>query len=527
MSSANGQDGYSASPGSERSLVVSPRAFAVLASVLLAAMLTVQLGSIRQEVQTWDEAMVLAAGYSYWKTGDYRMNRETPPLWKLACAVPLLFMDLNLPVRDPSWRNRDAVAFGSAFLYHNRRSPEDILLPARCVTIGLSLAFALLVAIWTKRRAGGLAGLIALAFVAFDPNVLAHGRYVTTDLAAAAFSFLACILWEAALNRPTLFRFGVAGLALGAAVTVKFSVLFVLPVCLVLTLLRPPPLKVLVRGLPLAFAGLVAVLVAAYGGSGSVYLDGLHELANHDAAGHQSYLLGMVSTNGWAYYFPVVFAVKVPLAILVSLGLAVFVVFRKPFDPRLNAVLIVPVVLFAATTLFARIDIGVRHLLPIFPFLYAGLAIVLAKRVPLAIVVPLLAALIAESLAVYPNYLAFFNVAAGGPSRGPLYLLDSNIDWGQDTLELREWLAAHKNPRVCGAYFGNALPAFYGIHESAVPTSEARTIQAGCVVAVSVTPLYGLYAPGDPYRWLRAHQPVAKLGYSIYVYDFRRDSIKR
>ena len=389
------------------------------------------------------------------------------------------------------------------------------------MTIGLSLAFGLLVAIWTKRRAGGLAGLIALAFIAFDPNILAHGRYVTTDLAAAAFSFLACIVWEAALDRPEPVRFGVAGLALGAAVTVKFSVLFVLPVCFVLTLLRPPPLKALAIGLPLTFLALVAVLIGSYGGSGSVYIDGLHELANHDAAGHQSYLLGMVSANGWPYYFPIVFAVKVPLAILVVIGLAIFVLLRKGFDPRANAVLIVPVVIFGATTLFARIDIGVRHLLPIFPFLYAGLAIVLARRVPPVVFTPLLAVLIAESLAVYPNYLAFFNIAAGGPAQGPLYLLDSNIDWGQDTLKLRNWLDAHENPRVCGAYFGNAWPILYGIQESPIPRSEEATIRARCVVAVSVTPLYGLYAPGDPYKWLRSYQPVARLGYSIYVYDFR------
>jgi hypothetical protein len=144
--------------------------------------------------------------------------------------------------------------------------------------------------------------------------------------------------------------------------------------------------------------------------------------------------------------------------VLTFMGLATLALLRKRFEFRANAVLIVPVVLFAATTLFSRIDIGVRHLLPIFPFLYAGLAIVLAKRVPLAIIIPVLVGLIVESVAVYPNYLAFFNVAAGGPARGPLYLLDSNIDWGQDTLKLRGWLAAHNNPRVCGAYFGNGCP---------------------------------------------------------------------
>lgn len=484
-------------------------------------MLVTQIGSIRQETQTWDEGSLLAAGYSYWKTGDYRMNRAHPPLWKLACAFPLLFLDLRVPVSDPSWEKRDDTAFGSAFLYHNRRSPDDILFPARCMTIALTLGLALLVALWTKRRAGAFAGLIALTLVAFDPNILAHGRYVTTDLAAAAFSFLACILWEAALERPSVFRFGLAGLALGAAVTVKFSALFVLPVCLVLTLLRPPPRKVLALGLPLAFAVLVAVLLACYRGAGSVYLDGLRELAEHNAAGHESYLLGMISSSGWRYYFPVVFAVKVPFAVLVLTALAAFALWRKRGDARAHAVLIVPLVIYTAIALFTRIDIGVRHLLPLFPFLYAGLAIVLARRAPTALVALGLFALIAESLAVYPNYLAFFNLAAGGPARGPLYLLDSNIDWGQDTKKLRAWLDAHGNPRVCGAYFGNALPAYYGIEELPVPASASGAARAGCVVAVSVTPLYGLYAPGDPYRWLRAYEPEARIGYSIYVYDFR------
>ncbi|HMD01848.1 MAG TPA: phospholipid carrier-dependent glycosyltransferase [Candidatus Baltobacteraceae bacterium] len=488
---------------------------------MLATMLVAQIGSIREETQTWDEATLLAAGYSYWKTGDYRMNRAHPPLWKLACAFPLLFLDLRVPLDDPSWEKRDDTAFGTAFLYHNRRSSDDILFPARCVTIALSLGLAVLVALWTKRRAGTLAGLIALTLVAFDPNILAHGRYVTTDLAAAAFSFLACILWESALGRPTSLRFLAAGLALGVAVAVKFSALFVLPVCLVLTLLRPPPPKALARGLSVAFAALVALLLACYRGAGSVYLDGLHELAEHNATGHESYLLGTISSSGWRYYFPVAFAVKVPFAVLLLGALAAWALWRKRGDPRAHAVLIVPLVIFAAIALFTRIDIGIRHLLPLFPFLYAGLAIVLARRVPAALVALGLFALVAESLAVYPNYLAFFNLAAGGPARGPLYLLDSNIDWGQATKKLRAWLDAHGNPRVCGAYFGNALPAYYGIDEAPVPASARAAARTGCVVAVSVTPLYGLYAPGDPYRWLRAHEPLARVGYSIYVYDFR------
>jgi len=132
--------------------------------------------------------------------------------------------------------------------------------------------------------------------------------------------------------------------------------------------------------------------------------------------------------------------------------------------------------------------------------------------------------LTAESASSYPNYLAFFNAAAGGPKAGPRYLLDSNIDWGQDVKKLRSWLHARNIESVCMFYFGNTGVEFYGIPMKYLPrtweTEERERLD--CVAAVSVTPLYGLYVPRDSYAWLREKEPAARVGWSIYVYDLRK-----
>src|SRR5579872_6984959 len=105
------------------------RFFLPAAALLLAAMACAQVASICLESQTFDEGTHLAAGLSYWKTGDYRMNPEHPPLAKLLCAVPLLFMDVTLPFQFPAWQERNEVDFGAYFLYTNRLPADAILFP--------------------------------------------------------------------------------------------------------------------------------------------------------------------------------------------------------------------------------------------------------------------------------------------------------------------------------------------------------------------------------------------------------------
>lgn len=499
------------------------RYFPTISAMLLAAMLVLEITSIRQEVQTWDEGIYLAAGYSYWTTGDFRMNREHPPLGKLLVALPLLLCDLRPPRDDPSWARGDEVVFGRNFLYSNRLPAEEILFLGRCATIVLSLLLGIVLALWTRARAGSGAALIALTLYAFDPTVIAHARYATNDLAVTFFSFIAVLLWDKALNSKGLQWYALAGAALGLAIATKFSALFLLPVFAIIAVIRFRRGRPAEVGVPLAVVCAGAVLVLLSRGDLSIYAVNFKAATVH-TQGALSYLFGMESTRGWWWYFPAAFFVKAPVAVLILCVTAAALALRNVRELRSLMVLIVPIAVYGLLCLFDRADIGIRYLLPVYPFLFAVVAIVTARYAPRILVAACLALLITESLFVYPNYLAFFNVLAGGPGSGPHYLIDSNIDWGQDLKKLKWWLDARGISQTCVSYFGAAPLAYYGIEKGTIPPywDEAGRRRLRCVVAVSVTYLYGRsFNYRDAGRWLRAQTPTAKVGYSIYVYDLR------
>ena len=304
---------------------MTPKRFWIAACALIAVLGVVQVSSMLGETQTWDEGIHLTAGYSYLTTGDYSMNSEHPVLAKILCTLPLLVLH---PVLDPAWLKMTQQESGLWFLYRNRVSPDVMLAAGRSVTVLMTLLFAAWIAVWTRRHFGPIAALIALGLFCFDPNIIAHGRYVTTDLAAAFFVFLASTLWIDYLVAPTMVRLVFAGLALGAAVSSKYSALFLIPLVVVAGLWRR------------RWAGTAAVLAIAFafvvmvyapelvhykqlgllrpklrletavsrvlfffakrlGLPASNYFLGLERLADHNAMGHPSYLMGQISNAGW------------------------------------------------------------------------------------------------------------------------------------------------------------------------------------------------------------------------------------
>lgn len=549
--------------------------------LLLLAMGAAQVTSVLQETQTWDEGTHLAAGYSYLKTGDFRLNREHPPLFKLLCALPLLAMDPQLPLEDASWKEGNQEVFGDTFLYKNRVPADRMLFAARAVTIALTLGLGLVLALWTRRKFGAVAAVAALCLYAFDPNLIAHGRYVTGDLAATAFIFLSVIAWAEFLETKRWRDLAISGVVLGLALVSKFSAVFLLPVLAVLYWIRRwqegrGRLTVLHFAASVAVAGAISVAIIglAYGPAtirsfhgtklrrvvdvstttGAImaqvgkrlglpahpYLVGLYEFAMHDRVGHSAYLMGKFSDQGWWYYFPVVFAVKTPAAVLILLALSVGVGLvalarAGPRRWRLReipfewVVLVLPPVVYFAFCMRSHVNIGVRHILPVYPFLFIALAAALARKAwgkrALAVLALVLAV---ESVAIYPHYLAFFNGFAGGPENGRRYLVDSNLDWGQDLLNLKKYLAAHDIKRLCICYFGRASMQYYKIDYLYLPeTAETgKQKEMDCVAAVSATQLQGAYVGENAFAWLRARKPMAKIGYSIYLYDFRRGTGK-
>ena len=501
------------------------RAFWPYVAVVLGLMMALQIISVRGEAQTVDEAVYLAAGVTYWTTGDYRMNPEHPPLEKLISALPLLPLHLDLRTGTKLWSNvigpgLDEYYYAQDFLYNNRVPWQTILFLARLPTIVLTAVFGLILALWTLRRAGAWAGIIAVTLFAFDPTLLAHGRYVTNDLWIGFFVFVACIAWDAAVSRKTaLPYFAIAGLALGCAFGTKASAIALPIIFLGIAIARRAAWKSVVPRTALTVVIALGVLALLYRGSLGAYATGfLFQYHQFQAPHLLAYLFGQKSESGWWYYYPAVFAIKTPLAELTLTLVAVVVLTRKKKVPGNLAVLIVPIVTFAIVSLFAHIDIGIRYLLPIYPMLFAFIGIVACSLRPHWPIAACLGFLAVESLTSFPNYLPFANIAFGGPDQTTRYVLDSNADWGQAAPQLKTWLDARGISKICFAYFGaepRSALGFTYVDVPPNPTGDPRNVN--CLVAASAQYLF-LH---DDLAWLRALQPVVKVGHAIYVYDLR------
>jgi hypothetical protein len=193
----------------------------------------------------------------------------------------------------------------------------------------------------------------------------------------------------------------------------------------------------------------------------------------------------------------------------------------------------VPVLMYTASALSANLNLGLRHMLPIYPFVYIAIGMVLSHAwtawgKPISIIGAALAVgLAAESFSAFPNYIAYFNVAVGG-SRGGLKLLtDSNLDWGQDLKLLGQWRERHPVPSLYLCYFGMADPRYYGIDyhnlpESFAPGDWVKEIEPGSVLAISARHLQGVSVDPNQNAYVRfqRYRPIAVLGGSIYLYDW-------
>ncbi|MEZ5354699.1 MAG: phospholipid carrier-dependent glycosyltransferase [Bryobacteraceae bacterium] len=515
------------------------RWFLPAAIAIVTAMAGVLTYTASLENQTYDEGVHIVAGMSYWSTGDFRLNVEHPPLAKLLFALPPMASGLRFDAASPHWAQPDQTALGSDFLYRSSVGADTILALSRGVTIGLTAMLGLGIAYWTRHRFGPGAGLFALCIYALDPTFLAHGRYATTDVPVTFFSFLSVAAWVEWLDTGgKKWLFGAAVL-FGLAAATKFSALYVIPVHAGLGVAawvgrRRTTGETMAAAAAVAASGIL-ICSAAYGWEGlqgrgpenfppgHPYMTGLRTLAQHNQEGHAAYLLGSIGSSGRWDYFPTAFAIKSPVGTLLLLApaLAAFGRIARRDGWLVPAALLAYPTTYFALSMASNINIGVRHLLPAYPFLIVltgawwslrGLRWRIAGA-------GLLASIAVEDIRVFPDYLAFFNAAAGGKDAGPRYLLDSNIDWGQDVKKLGVFLKRHGIESIPAALFTNADPAYYGVHTVAMPVEPEGIAAMKGWAAISVTELHGVYHNPPRYGRFKSLSPVARVGGSIYVYD--------
>jgi hypothetical protein len=551
---------------------------------LVFAFLTVS--SYVRKSATWDEPQQLVSGYAALKLGHYRLDPEHPPFARMWAALPLLFADdVRLQTTRPSWTAGDAYAFGHEFLYLDNDA-DRLLGRARFMIVLLGIGLGVLLFAWARELFGAWPAAGVLALFAAEPNVLAHARLVTTDLAVSCFLFGAIyFLWRATRRFTPLNLVG-AAVFTGLALVTKYSALILAPVVLLLLVPRMwkpgwPGLWGEVGGAGRAVrAGTIVLILALAGYAATWAAFGFryaptpapleqHRFVTSSAsyvqertprlaaavdwvdrhrllpnAASQGFLFGQVRAQqrsayfagthgeqGWWLYFPTAFLIKTPLAVLLlALGGLVAAGRRwKRFWEMLLYLLLPPAAFFAAA-MTATLNIGLRHILPVYPFLLlaAGPAFAwLRERGKTWIAGVLLAVALVESLSVYPDYLTFFNRLVGGPRHGHEYLVDANLDWGQDLKGLKRWMDRRGVDHVNLSYFGTADPAYYGIACTHLPGApffaedRVGVPRLPGYVAVSATNLHGVYldrSQRDLYRPLLEREPDTVIGGSIHVY---------
>jgi hypothetical protein len=273
---------------------------------------------------------------------------------------------------------------------------------------------------------------------------------------------------------------------------------------------------------------------------------GIEQILLLSGGGRPAFLLGQTSTEGFTAYFPVAFVVKTPLPTLILLGLTLYVLLRPsapPMHRRKALFLTLPAALYFLASMQSDLNLGYRHLLPVLPFLYtaiAGAAATILQRatartprhLPRVAIYGIALWLLLATLNIHPHYLSFFNPLAGGPRYGYKILVDSNVDWGQDLLRLRQWMTRNDVDHLRLSWFGTADPDYYDISYEPLPglprhfnlwwdvPFDPSSPESG-VYAISVSNLWELPLQEEKvvFPWFREREPNDRVGYSILIYD--------
>ncbi len=484
---------------------------------------------------TADEAVHISCGLQVLETGRYTLEAQHPPLARILLAVPAYCGGLRSSARFVLWPAGD------------REFYWRTLSLARLGNLIWAPFLIGYVYLWGRRLYGPAAGLVAAALASFCPNVLAHASLATLDFGAATAIFISAYYFWRWSEQPGLRPCLLAALAFGVAVLTKLSALVLLPPLAAAFFLVAGSLvtgwpgwrTALGRG---ALFVAVAVLVVwagylfdfgaipasqfptarepavqeAFGRRGvpaPQFWRGVLDVSGHNAQGHPCYLLGELGQLGWWYYFPVALAVKTTLPLLLLVGLALV---RSVRHGRAALLPLLAAAVVLAVCLPSHLNLGIRHVLVIYPFFTLAAASLMAgRRAWVALGVALAIWHAGESLAAHPDYLAYFNQSARG--REAYFLLDSALDWGQDLERLRRFLEARRITEVYLSYFGRADPTVVGL---AGVRPLARDARPTGWIAVSKAHLAGLGLPGYNLAWLKPYTPAARIGKSILVYYF-------
>ena len=555
---------------------------------LIGAQMILTLVMVHRESLTFDEDDHMFAGYMMWHTKDYGLNPEHPPFVKLLATAPLLRLDLWVPELKGRDFKTEAYLDGRDWLARNDGDRNQLVFEMRVAAGLLSVALSLVIFLAARESFGDWAGIFALAMAAFDPNVLAHSALVTTDIGVSLFFLASTWCFYRYVKHPTAKRLVVTGVVVGLLLATKHSGIMLAPI---LALLIAREIAAAEKGtrarealrLTGAFCAIfligVLVLWSNYGFRYAARPAGLKmsttlgdyvaPLGPHvswiiNLVGRmhllpESYLIGLVDVGRMAlfyptfvfgrniahgvwWYFPSVIAIKTTLGFLALAGLAVYAAAtRKLKWGREVDFLLIPALFYLAVAMVSGMNIGARHLLPFYSYLFVlagggAAALAASSRKWFAVCALLLAAHVGSSLAAFPNAMAYANEAWGGPANVHNLLSDSNVDWAQQLFQVKAWQDRHPREECWFAYFAHpeVNPETYGIRCHHLPTLDtdglggADNVPAVIegTVLLSAGDLSGCEWPAaslNPYDAFRRAKPEETLDHAVMIYRGRFD----
>ena len=537
---------------------------------------------VKTQSLTFDEPLHIAAGLEEWRDGRFELVSDHPPLGHLLPTLPIAHGDWTITFYDPT----------KVFRVQSI-TPDPVTLANRTRPVNVMLGVLLGVLLWvTTRRVFSVgAANVAISLFAFSPSLIAHFSLVTTDGICTLMVFATAVQVLRWRSNPSRAQTILLGVVLGLLLLAKLSTPPIFCLTLVLVLVLKPdrwdwsPRRWNWRAAVLATCVAMLVVWAGYFfhvsrltiGDGKVnlsfpkretvvrdsivrrfkfmsaplqkhvelvipageYVEAVAEIFQRNENGHKAFLDGRISKNpSVTFYIVEAFLKWPPVVWLLFLSSVVLLLWRKLDLPADLYVMLLYPVCFLVFAIWARITMGERHLLPIYPFVLllasafwefangpsAG-GVRSSKQGKRALVFIVLAALVvnaADALRYAPDYLSYFNVLI--PNRTSYkYLSDSNLDWGQGLLALRRYESEHPNEQIFLAYFGSVDPAVYGIRAAYLPEGQ----RVSGTVVVSATYLSGLYLSGSSdYQWVTKYPIKAILNHSLFVFAVPSENSK-
>ncbi|MFN7160684.1 MAG: phospholipid carrier-dependent glycosyltransferase [Candidatus Gracilibacteria bacterium] len=491
--------------------------FIIIVSVICALFIIIGITSVKDDSVTIDEVAHIVSGYSTLTNLNYNLNIEHPPLVKVISAIPLLFQDIDYKL--PGLRMPNQWQEGNKILFESGNNIDDILFWTRFAVLIFHGLLLFVCGVLFKKFLTPTWSLIALFFLAFEPNIFAHSRYVTTDVGIALFSVISLLLTAVFMRDPTHKNALYLGLGLGGVLLTKFSgVLLTLYIFVILlifsfitykydkeksknifkntlntasvaafcvyivytffnintpisqlrsfvnTSLMPAPIK----QLELIFSDYTFTKAIPSYLSGLDYA-GNRSIQRSEVTGTQ-FLDGEYGTmgKGWWYYFPKAWLYKESPAILILtllgaaiLGLSLWK--KKKIETALLLMLGFSG-LYLLLSLLSTLNIGIRHIAPVLA-LTPVIGVWIISRWEYAHKYILIGILILTQCvtiySTYPFYLSYFNDFSGGSLNGYKHLSDSNVDWGQNLKRLSVWAEQQGIDAIYVDYWGKTPLNFY------------------------------------------------------------------